>query len=514
MPDPKFTGITFSPVTEFIEKTRKLRDLYGSSFILSYLSQAVCIAAQYDHTVVSPAKVDVTMGTPDVIIIRGNFSKNSAEDAFFNAWGTLMDACQEWVVDNCEDWIEGAYDRWVEREQWRRKEPRTLPWDRDWKLWKSHAWELFHVQGESIPEVLDKLAVIEEEERNWVGVNWIGESSTLSGADAIAWPGLGRNIPPKQQSMSDTDKQMQAFFDRLKEAIGITVLSDDLSEHEGTEEKRLRRLSTRYDIVPQGREVSGHPDHAVFRQELADKLGEAIVTKREHLSIPELTKRLSTLKAIAKPLKITFPASFRDVNLWKTEHPMGWFRGDGDQAGQHIRQITAGYDDKVATTNLHRFSSKMREWGQWLQTAFEEPQDQKPRGLGRIVFAGGDDFLGVFYADPSPEKAVDWLCSFKEDVWHKGKNGQADRKPLTPSIGFVWGPRPRCPSGIFCSIVKWLSVGLRMRDAIAFVFAFCLVAAPIWIGSALGGCCPKLSEATVIPTARVIGPLFIRMWRL
>ncbi|MFN7715048.1 MAG: type III-B CRISPR-associated protein Cas10/Cmr2, partial [Pseudanabaenaceae cyanobacterium] len=33
-----YTVITFAPVQGFIEKSRKLRDLYGASQILSYLS--------------------------------------------------------------------------------------------------------------------------------------------------------------------------------------------------------------------------------------------------------------------------------------------------------------------------------------------------------------------------------------------------------------------------------------------------------------------------------------------
>ena len=36
-----YTAITFAPVQGFIEKSRKLRDLYGASQILSYLSQQI-----------------------------------------------------------------------------------------------------------------------------------------------------------------------------------------------------------------------------------------------------------------------------------------------------------------------------------------------------------------------------------------------------------------------------------------------------------------------------------------
>ncbi|MBW4442550.1 MAG: hypothetical protein KME10_15220 [Plectolyngbya sp. WJT66-NPBG17] len=42
--DTIYTAITFAPVQGFIEKSRKLRDLYGSSFILSYLANALCKA--------------------------------------------------------------------------------------------------------------------------------------------------------------------------------------------------------------------------------------------------------------------------------------------------------------------------------------------------------------------------------------------------------------------------------------------------------------------------------------
>ena len=36
-----YTAISFAPVQGFIEKSRKLRDLYGASLILSYLSQSL-----------------------------------------------------------------------------------------------------------------------------------------------------------------------------------------------------------------------------------------------------------------------------------------------------------------------------------------------------------------------------------------------------------------------------------------------------------------------------------------
>jgi CRISPR-associated protein Cmr2 len=57
-------------------------------------------------------------------------------------------------------------------------------------LWTKYAWEFFWVQGEigqSISDVREKLNQ-KKRWRDWTGINWQGESSTLSGADAIAYP--------------------------------------------------------------------------------------------------------------------------------------------------------------------------------------------------------------------------------------------------------------------------------------------------------------------------------------
>jgi CRISPR-associated protein Cmr2 len=438
MPNSDFTAITFSPVTEFIEKTRKLRDLYGSSFILSYLAESVCREAQGKlgaHAVVSPALLNITMGTPDQILIQGNFTQEATKEAFFTAWARVIDACRDWVERSCTHWIDTTYPKRIDDNGQQQKEPHLLPWYRDWQHWKNHAWEVFWAQGATIPEALDALAAAERQ-RNWIGINWTGESSTLSGVDAIAYPGLGLKIFPKQGRMSDTDDQIRSFFQELNLKIGESILADDLAESSNNQASRLRTLATRYNITSGQREEPQHQEHQRFRQELAQSLGEAIVTNREQLSILELTKRLTTLKTVAQDpkLKIQFPKSFKDVNLWKTDQPMGWFRGDGDQAGEYVRSITQGQD---AVDKLRIFSSQMRQWGQWLQESFDQQ-------LGRIVFAGGDDFLGVFYAAAKPTTAMDWLSRFKQNAWHVGQAGTPDPKPITPSVGFVWAS-PQVP---------------------------------------------------------------------
>ena len=58
-----FTLITFAPVQGFISASRKLRDLYGSSLLLSYLARAILQDAETrlgKDCVISPALVNTS----------------------------------------------------------------------------------------------------------------------------------------------------------------------------------------------------------------------------------------------------------------------------------------------------------------------------------------------------------------------------------------------------------------------------------------------------------------------
>lgn len=70
-----YTAITFAPVQGFIEKSRKLRDLYGSSYLLSFLAEVICRAvdAEPNCELILPALVNNTKGTPNQILIEGEF---------------------------------------------------------------------------------------------------------------------------------------------------------------------------------------------------------------------------------------------------------------------------------------------------------------------------------------------------------------------------------------------------------------------------------------------------------
>ncbi len=65
---------------------------------------------------------------------------------------------------------------------------------------------------------------------------------------------------------------------------------------------------------------------------------------------------------------------------------------------------------------------------------------------GRVVYAGGDDFLGVLYKNDDqiePLACFRWLHKFNRDIWQGAKLGDrgydSDRaKPITASVGFVW----------------------------------------------------------------------------
>jgi len=85
-----YTAITFAPVQGFIEKSRKLRDLYGSSLLLSFLAEVICRGAkQKGHRLVSPALVNNAKGTPNQILIQGQYPE--AQTLFAKIWKIIVD---------------------------------------------------------------------------------------------------------------------------------------------------------------------------------------------------------------------------------------------------------------------------------------------------------------------------------------------------------------------------------------------------------------------------------------
>lgn len=397
-----YTVITFAPVQGFIEKSRKLRDLYGSSYLLSYISWVICNAAENRGcTVISPASINVTQGMPNQIIIEGNFPEDEAKSVLLKAWKCITETCREWIETNVEV-IEGEKVDYT-------------PWKRTWGLWTKYAWEFFWVRGEENQTISDVRKKLNEKKRarDWTGINWQGESSTLSGADAIAYPKLGFNSDPRKYNYQQEKNDVRAFYQALRE-----------------------------------------------------KLGESLIDPKEELSVPELIKRMITYETVSNQLIKNFrtefgknganidplieeiqqisndlqPSSFKDLNRHKDNTKVtqeqqkrgfqGWFQGDGDKAGDYLKK----YPHKT-----HEFSEEMRDWGKWFKN--------KPLHFGRVIYAGGDDFLGVFYDREDegdklePKYCVDWFKDFKSKIWHQNKTTKEEQKKITVSVGFVWAFR-------------------------------------------------------------------------
>lgn len=434
MTSPVYTAITFAPVQGFIEKSRKLKDLYGSSFILSYLSEHVCKAAQRyltgsndsngltwpDDPVVSPALIDVTQGVPNQILIRGEFPCSTAQDAFSAAWTHIVETCRRWIETEIP--CTPAGDRW-EYEYWHRS----------WQAWTNHAWEFFWATGDSADEA--KAALNDRKFcRAWVGINWTGESSSLSGIDNRAWPHMGKH-KPYSRPQREEDQEVRAFYGQL-----------------------------------------------------SNLLGEATITPREFLSIPELVKRLVTVSDVMGwRSDIETPRSFNDLNRLlnitdnnanpstdqarddKDKRWTGWFQGDGDRAGDYLFH--------KSDSDLHQFSHDMRQWGVdlWRHLPKQDFNQRFPKKLdrdGRIIYAGGDDFLGVLYRNhPYPEmtplECLQWFETFKSTIWKDTKH------PITVSVGFVWAA-PNVPQRDVLQQCREAEQSAKKsgRDRIAFRILF------------------------------------------
>jgi len=380
-----YTAISFAPVQGFIEKSRKLRDLYGASQILSYLSAKIVIHAK-DHKlkVISPVlkdsdgNIDLSQGMPNRILIEGKFSDNAynhAYSAISKGWGNIVSGCREWIEQHPQ--LSQEFDFSGEG------------WGRAWTKWKINAWEIFWGEGSTIDEAMLALET-NKLRRDWTVPNWNGESSTLSGADGIAYPNMDNkdNVGYKYNAGRERE-EIREFYRKLAEALENT-----------TQQKDDRKF----------------------------------LDPTEWLSIPELIKRLVTHDQVAKRIdekQSLYTKSFREMLRIKDKDKgeeggywTGWFMGDGDQVGKYLKGLTTSEE-------VHTFSNNLRTWGRKFHDHFNEESKR-----GRVVYAGGDDFLGIMYGTPDhPQRTGEEVINFLIDLgkrWKKGGLG------VTLSVGFVW----------------------------------------------------------------------------
>jgi CRISPR-associated protein Cmr2 len=387
------TIITFAPIQGFIQNSRKLRDLYGSSYLLSYLAWAICHTAEtHGHTIISPALTNVAQGLPNVIVIQGAFPQAIAQTAFNQAWKIAVETCQTWIEQELK--LDSQGNPW------------HYHWKRDWNLWATYAWEFFCIQGDDDLSHLKVQLSQAKRARDWTGVNWTGESSTLSGADAIAWPELDRpGQDPRKYNYQAEKAKVERFYQQLSDRLSEPFIDprEELSIPE-----LIKRMITHGDVA---QKVAANLRSALHegKPEKPDKLDELINTIQRDLK-PGTFKELNRLK--------------RDANT--PEHWTGWFQGDGDGAGNHLQTLSP--------TEITTFSHTMRDWGQTLQSNPHLPGDT------RIVYAGGDDFMGVMFENKQQlpiESCLAFFTQFKSQVWDKPAT-----KPINVSVGFVWaGPK-------------------------------------------------------------------------
>ena len=439
-----YTAISFAPVQGFIEKSRKLRDLYGASLILSYLSQKIVEKAEAlgKGSVISPGLIDHQEGMPNRILVKGELTREIVENTLLGEWQRILRICRKWVEDNIG--IPEDQYHWSQ-EQLQKKNPSNNV-KGEWERWGSHTWEIFVGWGRSDPDEPEKnlieknliKAAMDDLEtrklkRDWTAVNWTGESSSLSGTDAIAWPRLGQDLDPITL-LSKTE--------RLRFSIG--------EQHQLTESRKKQfkeelehfyyRLAWRLDN-PDRKVLPPFPDLEELKErekKNQDDFGKYI-SPNERLSLPELVKRLVTYEAIAEDIGIPWlekgfteiarmPKKGLDKGRWTA-----WFMGDGDEIGKKLKSLAASNDDD----KLQKFSTSMRNWG-------IDFKDKFPENLGRIIYAGGDDFLGVLYSSKRkpPIKASDALKWLQElpDQWKElqaNLEKELDLK-MSFSVGFVW----------------------------------------------------------------------------
>ena len=407
-----YTAISFAPVQGFIEKSRKLRDLYGASQILSYLSQSLIRKIQSPNDgleliqpnikLLTEPTINVERGIPNRILFKGYIRRDLAKLLLRDSWNEVLDTCRKWIETQI---------------------PTQYYWGEEWKVrWCDYTWEFFWGTGKNPQAANDDLET-RKLKRDWVAINWTGESSSITGTDAIAWPRLGDpSIKPDRPLNEIERKQLAEFY---------------------------LQLARRSENCPDEQEPEGK-----------------FIAPNERLSIPELVKRLINLEEIAESLEIpTLPDKLTALQRKPEDKNgkllpgqwTGWFMGDGDKMGNYLKLVYANWGDE----GLKKVSENLIGWGEDFRTVFPSSQPAPENRFGQVIYAGGDDFLGLIYSrnskDPiSAYTAFQWLKSFE---WLKSVEAvdssptewinkglpkvqsypkEGEYQSPTVSVGFVW----------------------------------------------------------------------------
>ena len=424
-----YTAISFAPVQGFIEKSRKLRDLYGASLILSFLSSKIVKKAEsLEIEVISPGLPNVAEGMPNRILIKGKFERNDVQNTLLKEWQRVLQICREWVEKNLG----------IPKEQyfWSQTEDQKGKQKGEWERWGSYTWEIFCGYGESVQYAMEDLEA-RKLKRDWTAINWIGESSSLTGTDAIAWHQLGKESKEPGRSLNDNEQQeLKRFYYRL-----AWILDDPCSRNYQAREQTK-------ESIPSDEELETYfaPNKKDSSKE--ENSSGKFIAPNEKLSIPELVKRLVTLPYLAKKIGMEeLDEGFKDITR-EAGYWTGWFMGDGDEVGKKLKDLASrhGNDEQKRDEELKKFTHFMREWG----GEFQANKNLFSQGKGRVIYAGGDDFLGVLYSEETnkssetppkvkPIDALKWLLNL-EKYWENLQNDIQQQLKLnfTYSVGFVW----------------------------------------------------------------------------
>jgi CRISPR-associated protein Cmr2 len=390
-----YTAVTFAPVQSFIRASRKLRDLYGSSLLLSHLARALADdAASRGLTVISPASVSSSRGVPNVLVIEGDYRKGHASAALLSCWKRVLEACCAWL------------EREIRPEQ-------GYLWGSSWKACGNHTWELFHGQGASIEKARQALA-INKQERAWSVPNWTGESSTLSSAEAVVRPLMGAVQDPRTPTVIRNEARSYLDLLRKHPDLGLAFVGE---KEEISLTELVKRLITYKAVIVTALKSPNDSEQQILQ-----------------LIPPRFEKASTRAKEADKSESIV------------------WFMADGDGVGNYLESLrdqfqastpaTVAVADKANTATkvkaeaeaLSSFSASMRDWAAGLYTTIPAAFPEK----ATVVYAGGDDLFGALHesepgdGDLNHDDLWQWLKSFPT-IWKR-----CEQKGLTVSMGLVW----------------------------------------------------------------------------
>ncbi|SHK23692.1 type III-B CRISPR-associated protein Cas10/Cmr2 [Thermocrinis minervae] len=460
------TVFSFSPVQSFIEASRKLKDLFTASYILSYLTKET--AKDYQDSLVFPMEVKDDSNKANwplanypnrfVILTEEKVDCEKLKENFNNAWRGIWEKVLKYLKDKYENFPEDQFklhvqnyfqtfchcQEFIDRDKWKQlldykeddnedygSNPYVYTYDIAERILGSKKSRRFYKplfdkykHGDHYPDGCTlcgerlHLALDWKELQNKLPKGYLAESEKLCGVclvKRLAW-----------DEVFSAKNQSEVNFPSVEEVAGIKFKKAFIDKLEKDEDLQ-KSIENIFELLPSKFKINTNPIFIKILEE--DKNIPAIDKFASFVNIDSEVFRRFDDEFWLKELEEEYPEEIGKIKeafnklkqLFEREDLKGYrhrnayyaiLLADGDDMGRWLGP-KKDFRGEELTDEFHKnFSKKLSDF------AGSVIKDKKMPFLP--VYAGGDDILAFLHPLDALDYAYEKVEEFKNTLWGKG----------------------------------------------------------------------------------------------